>query len=302
MRLARMAAAFEVRPCVKLGAQVDLDLSAVLGCDASSARGVADRLRAELDVHGLLIFRNQHDLTPEHHLAVAEWFGSIFPLPGRFQHPRSPHPGSILRVSNTAEEGFTGVGTTGWHIDGASYPTPFKVQLLSVVHVPASPGPTMFMPLYPLARHVLKHRPEWRKLSACVGEGDKTVKHPLLFEHPRTRRPSVVLGKLSGLVWNQSEQEDEATTYSNVQNTAAILAELDHHTQHHASVAAYRHDWQAGDLVIADNLAIAHLAPPETQLPSVIAGLRVLHRIVVAGDDPLRALQADCVVVEGANL
>ena len=94
---------------------MDLDLSTALGCDASSARGVADRLRAELDVHGLLIFRNQHDLTPEHHLAVAEWFGSIFPLPGRFQHSRSPHPGSILRVSNTAEQGFTGVGTTGWH-------------------------------------------------------------------------------------------------------------------------------------------------------------------------------------------
>ena len=72
---------------------MDLDLSAALGRDPCSARGIADRLRAELDVHGLLIFRNQHDLTPEHHLAVAEWFGSIFPLPGRFQHaPPIPAP------------------------------------------------------------------------------------------------------------------------------------------------------------------------------------------------------------------
>jgi len=294
-------AAFPVRPHAPLGAHVDLDLREVLQREPAHARGVAERLRAALDAHGLLIFRDQHALAPADHLAVAEWFGQIFPLPERFQHPRSPHPGAILRVSNAADEGFVGVGTTGWHIDGASYRTPFSVQLLSVVHVPTS-GPTMFLPLHALATRILERRPEWRALAACVGKGDKAVKHPLLFEHPRTRRPSIVLGKLSGLAWDNGENAEHAEQdeHPGAEQSAAMLAELDRDTQQHAAAAAYRHVWQAGDLVIADNLAIAHLAPPETQLPVETAGLRVLHRIVVAGDQPLRALQADGVVAHGA--
>jgi alpha-ketoglutarate-dependent taurine dioxygenase len=53
----------------------------------------------------------------------------------------------------------------------------------------------------------------------------------------------------------------------------------------------YRHAWQPGDFIMLDNLACAHLASPETQLPREEAGLRVLHRVVVAGGDaPLAPL------------
>ena len=40
---------------------------------------------------------------------------------------------------------------------------------------------------------------------------------------------------------------------------------------------------QIGKRVLVDNLATAHLAPPETQKPASEIGLRVLHRVVVAG-------------------
>ena len=48
-----------------------------------------------------------------------------------------------------------------------------------------------------------------------------------------------------------------------------------------------RHQWQAGDLLLVDNLAVAHLAAPATQAPPEEGGLRVLHRVVVAGVEPL---------------
>tara|TARA_B100000780_G_scaffold255021_1_gene203471 strand:- start:498 stop:644 length:147 start_codon:yes stop_codon:yes gene_type:complete len=39
-----------------------------------------------------------------------------------------------------------------------------------------------------------------------------------------------------------------------------------------------------------DHLQVAHLAPPETMLPPEDIGLRVLHRVVVAGDEGLRGI------------
>ena len=48
-------------------------------------------------------------------------------------------------------------------------------------------------------------------------------------------------------------------------------------------VPLYRHEWRTGDLVVVDNVAVAHLAAPETQTPRDVAGLRVLDRVVVAG-------------------
>lgn len=41
--------------------------------------------------------------------------------------------------------------------------------------------------------------------------------------------------------------------------------------------------WQPGDFLISDNLAIAHLASEDTQLPVEEVGLRVMHRTIVKG-------------------
>jgi alpha-ketoglutarate-dependent taurine dioxygenase len=41
--------------------------------------------------------------------------------------------------------------------------------------------------------------------------------------------------------------------------------------------------WEVGDFIISDNLAVGHEATPETQLPVSKVGLRVLHRTTVAG-------------------
>ena len=43
------------------------------------------------------------------------------------------------------------------------------------------------------------------------------------------------------------------------------------------------HKWEQGDLIITDNLAVAHMASPGTQYSRNEVGLRVMHRVTVHG-------------------
>ena len=45
----------------------------------------------------------------------------------------------------------------------------------------------------------------------------------------------------------------------------------------------YSHKWEPGDFIISDNLAVGHEASPETQYPRSKVGLRVMHRVTIAG-------------------
>jgi taurine dioxygenase len=246
---------------------------------------VVEDLRAALDKHGLLVVREQDHFQPEDHIALAQCFGDIFPLPPRFQHARAPHR-DILRVSNHVEEGFTGVGTSGWHIDGVSYETPFSFAIMRIESVSAD-GPTLFLPLQPLAERLIEEKLSWQNLAVLCGKGEQKVRHPLLFTNPRTRQPGVVLGKLGGLVWAPQAGIAAEEREAGPEELAATLDELDGYVACHAQRTAYRHQWQAGDLLLVDNLAVAHLAAPATQAPPEEGGLRVLHRVVVAGVEPL---------------
>ena len=279
------AAALVVTPRSPVGAEVSgvCLRDALENSDTSAA--LAERLRAELDRHGLLIFRDQQSLRPLDHLSLARCLGKVFELPPRFQHGRSPHR-DILRISNTDDEGFKGVGTTGWHIDGSSYSTPFGYSLMHIVHSPKR-GPTLFLPLHRLARHICEQRPDWERLSMRSGSGDKTVVHPLLYAHPRTQRPAVCLGKTSGFFWDRGTTEERLT---DAEETTSLLDDLNARVEECAAKETYQHDWEAGDVVVLDNLAVAHLAAADTQESPESVGLRVLHRVVVAGTQALRGI------------
>ena len=45
----------------------------------------------------------------------------------------------------------------------------------------------------------------------------------------------------------------------------------------------YSHQWEAGDVLISDNLAVLHEAHEDTQAPREAVGLRVMHRTTVVG-------------------
>ena len=96
---------------IKLGCEVTgIQLSESLSADT------VDLIRRDVTEHRLLVFKQQHHLTPELHLAVGRWFGDIEST--FYNHPKSPHR-DIFRVSNDRSEGCTNVGRTGWHIDGS---------------------------------------------------------------------------------------------------------------------------------------------------------------------------------------
>lgn len=47
----------------------------------------------------------------------------------------------------------------------------------------------------------------------------------------------------------------------------------------------YSHHWCEGDLIVIDNLAVAHRAAPGAHNPA--SGLRILHRVTGKGSGPL---------------
>ena len=289
--VARAAApsSFALAPLRSFGAEItDVDLHAA--ASNGTLEGLANRLQAALDAHGLLLVRGQFRLTASTQIAVANLLGEIFPLPVRFQHAKSPHPNEILRISNSESEGFKNIGTAGWHSDGTSYACPFGVSIMHIVSTPHRSAPTLFLPLSPLANRIRDSRPDWSRLWLETNRrvGEPPVHHPLLYAHPRTRAPSVCLGKTYGLLWD-GDGDALARRVAGADEVDATLTELHEHVTNFASApgVVYRHEWRTGDLVLCDNLAVAHLAPPETQSPTEELGLRVLHRIVTAGVDPL---------------
>ena len=250
----RRPGSLRVTPLSRFGFGFGAEITGI-SLRASLANGlVAAQVRQELDEHGLLLFRGQSDLKPEHHVALGSWFGTVFPLPPRFQHPRAPHA-NVLRMSNAEAEGLVGVGTTGWHMDGLSYATPFGVALLHIAQVPRR-GPTLFLPLHPLVETMRRQQPGWwERLSMRCGTGAAAVHHPLLFAHPRKPdRLGVCLGKTSGLVRDRGTAQERTLGEA---EAAAALAKLDAHVATHAEAHCYAHEWRAGDTLVVDNLQVA---------------------------------------------
>lgn len=84
----------------------------------------------------------------------------------------------------------------------------------------------------------------------------------------------------AGFLWDlNSPQERPATEHE----TLNILKEIDHHFRHQIGHLTYKHHWREGDLILSDNLAVAHEASPSTQLPVSDVGLRIMHRTTVKG-------------------
>ena len=94
---------------------------------------VKDAIRRDVHKYGMVIFRNQGQISGKRHVEISKWFGELEST--FYKHPKSPHP-DVFRVSNDESEGCTGVGRTGWHIDGSFQPAPFAYSLYHMYHVP----------------------------------------------------------------------------------------------------------------------------------------------------------------------
>lgn len=111
-----------------LGAEVHgVDLNGTI------SNSVIDRIKQDVTQYKLVIFRNQKPISGHRQVEISQWFGQLEST--FYKHPKSPHP-DVFRVSNLESEGCTGVGRTGWHIDGSFQPEPFSYSLYYMHHVP----------------------------------------------------------------------------------------------------------------------------------------------------------------------
>ena len=128
----------------------------------------------------MLLFRGQHNISGERQVDISSKLGKLEST--FYKHPRSPHP-DIFRVSNDETEGCTGVGRTGWHIDGTFQKLPFKYQTM---HFPEAVdgGDTHFIPLRELYEAQDEStRDRWNRLWMMTGRRTAPVQ-PLVYLHP----------------------------------------------------------------------------------------------------------------------
>lgn len=210
--------------------------------DTADQAALAAPLQAALLEHGLLVLRGAR-LTPAQHVAVSRLFGELETFP----HAPGQVDGvpQIFRLASLAGEGHRDVGRY-WHSDGSFRAAPTPISIWHAVTVPQAGGDTLFTDLR-AAYRVLSD--EEQAMARAVQTFHRNgVQHPLVLRHPQT---------------------GEAALYVNIALTAAIAHmgkqaadELLDHLDSHLSRpgAVYRHRWQEGDLVVADNLRVAHRA------------------------------------------
>jgi len=261
---------------LQLGAQVTgIDLTKEV------SKEVIELIKQEVRTHRLLVFRDQWNLSPERHLQIGRWFGKIEST--FYDHPASPHR-DIFRVSNDRKEGCTGVGRTGWHIDGSFQEAPFSHSIYHIIETP-SRGATVFCNLTEVIEGLTQDRRSyWDRLWMC-SDRRSGPQHPLIYSHPETGLPVLCfhLGMTEGFLLDRGSKDQRALSPLEVQEVLDSIKE-----EICKEGRVYSHVYKPGDFIISDNLAVGHEADPATQLPREEVGLRVMHRVTIAGSQPPR--------------
>ncbi|NGZ87468.1 TauD/TfdA dioxygenase family protein [Duganella aceris] len=222
---------------------------------------VTEQLRAALLEHGLLVIRDQ-SLTPQEQVAATRLFGSLETFPTmRGQIDGMPE---IFRVASRPEDGHVEVGRY-WHSDGSFREDPTPISFWYSVARSEQGGDTLFTDLQ---RAWSELEPEIQQEFAGLNTAHRNgVVHPLMLRHPMTGVPALYLnlGLTAGVLGHSP------------QHSQALMQAVERHYSRPG--ATYRHQWLAGDVVVADNLHVAHKATPISP-----GQRRILNRTTVRAD------------------
>lgn len=289
---------YQLQPLTRLfGAQVvsadgggggTFDMAAA---DLSNAHLVR-QIKDDLARHRFLLFRNQQ-LTGDRQVAISNALGTVEST--FYQHPRSPHP-DVFRVSNDAREGCTNVGRSGWHMDGTFQMRPFQYQTMYFERVAAG-GDTYFMPLREFYESLPDDtRQQYDRLWMVTGRRQAPI-HPLVYRHPIRNETTMLFHCGPSFVdgWLVAEDDDDAAASASGTMIPAgtIQKQLTEALEARFDELGYCMKWQAGDLMISDNLGLAHFASDGTQADPARVGLRILHRTTIAGGPETVPQKAD---------
>eukprot|EP00928_Gymnodinium_smaydae_P065183 TRINITY_DN48361_c0_g1_i1.p1 TRINITY_DN48361_c0_g1~~TRINITY_DN48361_c0_g1_i1.p1 ORF type:complete len:534 (+),score=59.24 TRINITY_DN48361_c0_g1_i1:51-1604(+) len=319
--LARVLAAspdFSTLPLPSFGAEVRglhvselVRLSRGSPSEQAEAKELVTRLRAALHAQRILAFRGLGSLSWQDQKAFSALFGKFFNESAHSN--RAPHPAvpdhHVARFSNNPKLGSTSAGTEGWHVDGNVVRVPHAITFIHAISA-IPDGDTMFVPLREVV-HTLRKQGYLRgscteRAPPCSNRRGKTVnykkelpalddvifqsghvqeiRHPLVYAHPVTGLDTMMfgLGKLSGIYRHGCLQPALPTSLmltekdtGNVAETIQIAIE--------SSNRVLRWRWADGDLLMVDNLAVAHHASDGTQASWEEVGVRLMQRTTVAG-------------------
>jgi alpha-ketoglutarate-dependent taurine dioxygenase len=260
----------------RIGSEIKTDLDTLL-----SGRE-AQHIRDTLEQRGVVFFRGL-DISDRDQVAIAKTLGNL--------------------VQNEGEEGIYKIslddsvnqrakylrGSLFWHFDGSLQPFPNLATLLRAIKLSDTGGDTEFCNTYaayddlPLGdkeliaelrvvhsaeRSQYYVTPEMSHEEITFWQKSPTKACPIVWTH-QSGRKSLLLGATADYVIGMS-----------IEDSRALLAHLrDWATQ---PQYVYRHQWQPGDLIIWDNTGTMHRA-----LPYAVDSGRLMHRTILAGEEPL---------------
>jgi len=259
-----------------IGSEIRTDLDTLL------SGGEAENIRATLEQRGVVFFRGLQ-ISDEQQVTIARTLGDIVQNEGE---------GGIYKISldeSVNQRAKYLKGSLFWHFDGSLQPFPNLATLLRAVQLADSGGETEFCNTYAayedlsdadkeaIANLRVVHSaersqyyvtPEMTYDEIAFWQKSPTKSCPIVWTH-QSGRKSLLLGATADYVIGLPVEESRA-----------LLARLrDWATQ---PQYVYRHEWQPGDLLMWDNTGTMHRA-----LPYAVDSGRLMHRTVLAGEEPL---------------
>lgn len=275
----------QIKPLDPIGAVVTgIDLTA----ESAPPADVLEALEIEMAQRGFLVFRSDAEVSPDAFLRASCWWGGKELHSTHGVHPATPgHNPHIFRLSNDPQHGIPGVGPQ-WHNDGSFIPNTFSHSGYHIIRPAEQGGGTSFAH-QAAAFDALPTEAQayWQRLSSV--NSNSGVVHPMVHVHPVSGRKSVWLHLgMTGAILEKMDGDNEFRLLD-----AGELKRVCHEYNDLLNAGldqgyAITYEYQQGDCVFIDNLAVAHRAAPEAHQPAETQGLRIMHRSTVRGVDLLR--------------
>ncbi len=266
---------FDVKPLsTHLGAEVrGIDLNDGLGDNV-----IGELKQIWCEHGGLMVIRDQKNLTPEAHIEFGAGLGPLFGAPdqpplqdtvSRYIHPKYPE---IYRVSNKLDESGEPLGRKGagtyWHSDVSFRETPAGASVLHGVEIPPVGGDTIFAnmtkafedlsepmkdmlrPLHAWHDFEMAARTQYAKPIVVEDDmsGANKALHPVVRTHADTGKESLYVNP--GFTSHLDGFDGDESRW--------MLEPLYRHATR--AEYLYRHTWQPHDVIIWDNRCLMHYA------------------------------------------
>lgn len=230
----------------------------------------AQRIGQATAERGFSVIREQYELDDKNFARFLQQIGPAMFTKGETAVPHYPTLNIVTNVGRDRPP------RSVWHSDTSYVSEPPAYTALRIIEVPERGGATLIADQHAaydaLDDNTKERLAETTVLHGATGVPDATThRHPLLRQHLETDRPTIFLSTpkrctaLSGHTPQQSR--------SIIENLYAFGTQ---------DRFVYRHNWQAGDVLIWDNRRTLHRGDH-----SEVVGHRTLHRGMVRGEKPV---------------